>query len=177
MPLCGILNKFLDIMTWWFSTTGAVASVAWWITLASILEYFHLGWEVAAIFAALIVFDFIFWISDAYIKDKQQVTSAKMWRWLAKKLSKMMLPLIVVLVLRWVWFESLEMVVTTIMSILIITEGYSIIWHIYSINTWETLSEIDAFSLLLDFIIGIFKQKLPMKEEKKVEEETKTEEE
>jgi hypothetical protein len=31
--------------------------------------------------------------------------------------------------------------------------------------------------LLLDFIIGIFKQKLPMKEEKKVEEETKTEEE
>jgi hypothetical protein len=30
---------------------------------------------------------------------------------------------------------------------------------------------------LLDFIIGIFKQKLPMKEEKKVEEETKTEEE
>lgn len=164
-------------MTWWFSTTGAVASVAWWITLASILEYFHLGWEVAAIFAALIVLDFIFWISDAYIKDKQQVTSAKMWRWLAKKLSKMMLPLIVVLVLRWVWFENLEMVVTTIMSILIITEGYSIIWHIYSINTWETLSEIDAFSLLLDFIIGIFKQKLPMKEEKKVEEETKTEEE
>lgn len=160
-----------------FSTTGAAASVAWWITLASALEYFHLGWEVAAIFAALIVLDFIFWISDAYIKDKQQVTSAKMRRWLAKKLSKMMLPLIVVLVLRWVGFENLEMVVTTIMSILIITEGYSIIWHIYSINTWETLSEIDAFSLLLDFIIGIFKQKLPMKEEKKVEEETKTEEE
>ena len=88
-----------------------------------------------------------------------------------------MLPLIVVLVLRWVGFENLEMVVTTIMSILIITEWYSIIGHIYSINTWETLSEIDAFSLLLDFIIGIFKQKLPMKEEKKVEEETKTEEE
>lgn len=164
-------------MTWQFSTTGAIASIAGGVTLAGVLEYFHLSYEVASIFAALIILDFIFWISDAYIKDKQQVTSAKMWRWLAKKVSKMMLPLIVVLVLRWVGFENLEMVVTTIMSILIITEGYSIIWHIYSINTWETLSEIDAFSLLLDFIIGIFKQKLPMKEEKKVEEETKTEKE
>lgn len=162
-------------MTWWFSTTGAVASVAWWITLASILEYFNLSWEVAAIFAALIVLDFIFWISDAYIKDKQQVTSSKMWRWLAKKLSKMVLPLIVVLVLRWVWFENLDMVVTTIMSILIITEWYSIIGHIYSINTWETLSEIDAFSLLLDFIIGIFKQKLPQVKEPNKEEKEKEE--
>lgn len=162
-------------MTWWFSTTGAAASVAWWITLASILEYFNLSWEVAAIFAALIVLDFIFWTSDAYIKDKQQVTSSKMWRWLAKKLSKMVLPLIVVLVLRWVWFENLDMVVTTIMSILIITEWYSIIGHIYSINTWETLSEIDAFSLLLDFIIGIFKQKLPQVKESNKEEKEKEE--
>lgn len=164
-------------MTWEFNTTGAVASVAWGVTLASILEYFHLSYEVVSIFAALLVLDFIFWVSDAYIKDKQQVTSAKMGRWLVKKVSKMMLPLIVVLVLRWVWFENLEMVVTTIMSILIITEGYSIIWHIYSINTWETLSEIDAFSLLLDFIIWIFKQKLPIKEETKTEEDDTTKEE
>lgn len=162
-------------MTWWFSTTGAIASVAWWITLASILEYFNLSWEVAAIFAALMVLDFIFWISDAYIKNRQQVTSSRMWRWLAKKLSKMMLPLIVVLVLRWVWFENLDMVITTIMSILIITEWYSIIGHIYSINTWETLSEIDAFSLLLDFIIGIFKQKLPQVKEPNKEEKEKGE--
>lgn len=164
-------------MTWQFSTTGAIASVAGGVTLAGVLEYFHLSYEVASIFAALMVLDFIFWISDAYIKDKQQVTSAKMWKWLAKKVSKMMLPLIVVLVLRWVWFENLEMVVTTIMSILIITEWYSIIGHIYSINTWETLSEIDAFSLLLDFIIWIFKQKLPVKEDIKPEEDDTTKEE
>ena len=155
-----------------FSTTGAVASVAWWLTLAWALEYFHLSWEVTAIFAALLVLDFIFWVSDAYIEDKQQVTSEKMWKGLAKKLSKLMLPLIVVLVLKGIGFENLEMVVTTIFSILIITEGYSIIGHIYSINTWEHISEIDAFSLLLDFILGIFKAKLPKKEG----DETKTEE-
>lgn len=154
-----------------FSTTGAVASVAWWLTLAWVLEYFHLSWEVTAIFAALLVLDFIFWISDAYIEDKQQVTSEKMWKGLAKKLSKLMLPLIVVLTLKWIGFENLEMVVTTIFSILIITEGYSIVWHIYCINTGKHVSEIDAFSYLLDFILNIFKAKLPNKDD-----ETKTEE-
>lgn len=156
---------------WEFSTTGAVASVAWWLTLAGALEYFHLSWEVTAIFAALLVLDFIFWISDAYIEDRQQVTSTKMWRGLAKKLSKMMLPLIVVLVLKWIGFENLEMVVTTIFSILIITEGYSIVWHIYCINTGKHVSEIDAFSYLFDFILGIFKAKLPSKENEEKKEE------
>lgn len=151
---------------WEFSTGGAVASVAWWLTLAGILEYFQLSWEVTAIFATLLILDFVFWVSDAYIEDKQQVTSEKMWRWLAKKVCKFLLPLIVVLVLKWIGFENLEMVITTILSILIITEWYSIIWHIYSINTWEHLSEIDAFSLLIDFIVNIFKAKLPLDKDK-----------
>lgn len=151
---------------WEFSTGGAVASVAWWLTLAGILEYFQLSWEVTAIFATLLILDFVFWVSDAYIEDKQQVTSEKMWRWLAKKVCKFLLPLIVVLVLKWIGFENLEMVITTILSILIITEWYSIIWHIYSINTWEHLSEIDAFSLLIDFIVNIFKAKLPSSKDK-----------
>ena len=151
---------------WEFSTGGAVASVAWWLTLAGILEYFQLSWEVTAIFATLLILDFVFWVSDAYIEDKQQVTSEKMRRWLAKKVCKFLLPLIVVLVLKWIGFENLEMVITTILSILIITEWYSIIWHIYSINTWEHLSEIDAFSLLIDFIVNIFKTKLPSNKDK-----------
>ena len=151
---------------WEFSTGGAVASVAWWLTLAGILEYFQLSWEVTAIFATLLILDFVFWVSDAYIEDKQQVTSEKMRRWLAKKVCKFLLPLIVVLVLKWIGFENLEMVITTILSILIITEWYSIIWHIYSINTWEHLSEIDAFSLLIDFIVNIFKAKLPSNKDK-----------
>lgn len=157
---------------WEFSTTGAVASVAWWITLASILEYFHLSYEVTSIFAALMILDFAFWLIDQWVKDKQKITSTRMRNWLAKKVSKMMLPLIVVLVLRWIWFENLDMVVTTIMSILVITEWYSILWHIYCLNTWQELSEIDSFSLLLDYVIWIFKQNLPKKEGS----ETKTKE-
>lgn len=146
---------------WEFSTAGSVAGIAGGITLASVLEYFSLSWEVLAIFTALMILDFIFGIADAYMEDKQLITSAKMWGGLLRKSAKLIIPLTVALVLRGVGFDNLEMVITTIMSILIITEGYSIIWHVYSINTWEKLSEIDAFSLLVDFIVSIFKQKLP----------------
>lgn len=146
------------------STGWMISSVAGGIWLAAFLEYFHLSWEVAAIFFSLLLLDFIFWISDAYIKDKQSVTSKKAWRGLAKKVSKLCLPLIVVLVLKGVGFDNLEMVTTTIMSILIITEWYSIIWHIYTINTGKELSEIDAFELLLDVILNAFKAKLPIKD-------------
>lgn len=157
-------------MTWWFSTTGAIVSVAWWITLASILEYFNLSWEVAAIFVALLALDFIFWIWDAYITDRNSVTSEKAWHWVVKKICKLCLPLIVVLVLRGVGFENLEMVVTTIISILIITEGYSIVGHIYSLSAWKTIPEIDAMAMLVEFIVWIFKWKLPTTKEKPKEE-------
>lgn len=152
-------------MTWEFSAAGAVASVAGGITLASVLEYLQLSWEVYAIFAGLLFLDFIFWIADAYFEDRQKVTSSNAWRWIFKKISKLILPLVFIFVLKGVGAEDISMLVTSVMSILVITEWYSIIWHIYSLNTWSHLSEIDAFALLIEFIANLFKQKLPRKEE------------
>ena len=146
---------------WEVSTGGMVASIGWGICLASLLEYLQISWEVYGIFALLLFLDFVFWIADAYFEDKQKVTSSTAWKWIFKKFSKLMLPMIFIFVLKWVGAEDISMLVTSVMSILIITEGYSIIWHIYSINTWKHLSEIDAFSLLIEFIANLFKQKLP----------------
>lgn len=146
---------------WEVSTGGMVASVVWGIWLASVFEYLQISGEVYWIFAVLLFLDFVFGISDAYFEDKQKVTSTAAWRGIFKKFSKLMLPMIFIFVLKWVWAEDISMLVTSVMSILIITEGYSIIWHIYSINTWKHLSEIDAFSLLIEFIANLFKQKLP----------------
>lgn len=156
------------------STGGMVASVVWGVTLASVLEYLQISWEIYAIFAGLLFLDFVFGIADAYFEDRQKVTSTAAWRWIFKKFSKLMLPMIFIFVLKGVWAENISMLVTSVMSILIITEGYSIIGHIYSINTWKHLSEIDAFSLLIEFIANLFKQKLPKEvkpEEEKIEEE------
>ena len=143
------------------STGGMIATAIWGIWLASILEYFNVSWEVLIILSVMLALDYIFWIADAYIDDNMQVTSTKMWRGLFKKMTRRMLPLIVVAILRWVWAWDLEFVSTVIFSILIITEWYSIIWHIYSINEWEKLPEIDAFKALVQFLARLLKGKLP----------------
>lgn len=143
------------------STGGMIATAIWGIWLASILEYFNVSWEVLIILSVMLALDYIFWIADAYIDDNTQVTSTKMWRGLFKKMTRRMLPLIVVAILRWVWAWDLEFVSTVIFSMLIITEWYSIIGHIYSINEWEKLPEIDAFKALVQFLARLLKGKLP----------------
>lgn len=143
------------------STGGSIASVVWWFGLAAALEYFQVDWETVIILSAMLALDYIFGVLDAYITDKQSVTSTKMRQWLFKKLTRWMLPLVVIAVLRWVWVWELRYISTVIFSILIITEWYSIIWHFYSINTWKKLSEIDAFELLINYITWLFKWSLP----------------
>lgn len=146
----------------WTSTAGAVASVAGGIWLAGILNYFQVSWEVLSILSILLALDYIFWIADAYLEDRTSVTSTKMWKGLVKKMTRWMLPLIVVWILRWVGAWDLAMVSTVIFSILIITEGYSIIGHIYSINSdGKKIPEIDAMEMLLNFIVNTITWKLP----------------
>lgn len=158
-------------MTWEFSTGGAIASVAWWIWLAGILDYFHVSWEVLAILSVMLALDYVFWILDAYLLDKYSVTSTQMRRGLVRKMSRWMLPMIVIWILRWAWAWDLETISTIIFSVLIITEWYSVIWHVYCINTWKKLPEIDWLERLLAFIANTIKWKIP----KEIEQETETE--
>ena len=74
------------------------------------------------------------------------------------KITKLLLPMIVVIVLKWVWFKEMDFLISSIMWIMIVSEWYSIIWHLYSINTWKQLPEIDAFELLISKILCIFKK-------------------
>ena len=74
------------------------------------------------------------------------------------KITKLLLPMIVVIVLKWVWFNEMDFLISSIMWIMIVSEWYSIIWHLYSINTWKQLPEIDAFELLISKILSIFKK-------------------
>lgn len=152
----------------WDQLSWAVVSVAWWFWLAEALTYFWINWEVLLILSVLLALDYIFWVTNAYITDRLSVTSAKMRRWLAKKLTRRCLPLIVILILKWLWVWDMEMATTVVFSILIITEWYSIIWHIYSINTWKQLPEIDAFEMLINFVVELVKWKMP-KVEKRID--------
>ena len=156
---------------WEVSTGGMVASVVWGVCLAWVLEYFQVSCETVIILFVMLFLDYIFWILDAYLKDKQSVTSTKMWQGFWRKMTRWMLPLIVIAILRWVWAWDLQMASTVIYSILIITEWYSIIGHFFSINTGKELPEIDAFEMLMKFIVNLLKGKLPEVKDKDLDKE------
>ena len=136
-------------------------NIFWGITLWAILTYFWMSWEVLLILTSVLVLDRIFWVVDAYMQETLQ--SKLMARWLIKKLTRWCIPFIVIAVMRWAWFDEVELVATSILSILIVAEWYSIIWHIYSINYKKSLPEIDALKLLLEWIANLFKSKIDEK--------------
>lgn len=133
-------------------------NVAWWLTLWVILEYFGIWGETLIILSAMLLLDWVFWIVDAFMQ--WTLESKLMVRWLIKKLTRWCFPFIVIWVLRWAWFDASELIATSMLSILIVAEWYSIIWHIYSINYKQQLPEIDALKMLFEWIAKLFKWKV-----------------
>lgn len=144
-------------------------NIAWGITLATILEYFGIGSETLIILSVMLLLDWVFWVVDAYFQGTLE--SKLMVRWLVKKLTRWCFPFIVIIILRGAWFESTELIATAMLSILIVAEGYSVIWHIYSINYKQQLPEIDALKMLFEWIAKIFKWKVDetLKDEKNLD--------
>lgn len=141
-------------------------NIAWWITLATILEYFWIGGETLIILSVMLLLDWVFGVVDAYMQGTLE--SKLMVRWLIKKLTRWCFPFIVIWVLRGAWFDSTELITTAMLSILIVAEWYSVIWHIYAINYKQQLPEIDALKMLFEWIAKIFKGKVDdtLKEDK-----------
>lgn len=135
-----------------------VLNIAWGISLGVALEYFWMSQETLIILTVMLFLDWLFWVINAYIQWTLQ--SKLMVTWLVKKLTRWLLPFIVIAVMRWAWFEKVDLVATCILSILIVAEWYSVIWHIYSINYGEQLGEIDALKMLFQWIGKLFRGKL-----------------
>lgn len=146
---------------WEASGTGAVVNVIGWLALWEVLKYFWMTSETLIILTVMLILDWIFWVVNAYIQNNLQ--SKLMVNWLIKKLTRWCIPFIVIAVLRWAGFENIELIATSILSILIVAEWYSIIWHIYSINYKQALPEIDALKLLLERIAKLFKWEMEKK--------------
>lgn len=133
-------------------------NIAWGVGLGVMLEYFWMTQETLIILTVMLLLDWIFWVTNAYIQGTLQ--SKLMVTWLVKKLTRWLLPFIVIAVLRWAGFEKVDLISTTLLSILIVAEWYSVIGHIYSINYKQTLPEIDALKMLFEWIGKLFKWKL-----------------
>lgn len=145
-------------MTWMTWTKLAFTNILWGIWLGVALEYFWMSQETLIILTVMLLLDWIFWVVNAYIQWTLQ--SKLMVTGLVKKLTRWCLPFIVIAVLRGAGFDNTHIIATSILSILIVAEWYSVIWHIYSINYKENLPEIDALKMLFEWIAKLFKGKV-----------------
>ena len=100
--------------------------VAGWIGVAEILGYFWISWEWLIIMSAMLVLDFIFWLLSA--KSRWEKIESKKWQhWLVKKLTRWLLPFIVVAWLRWTGMWGIDALVNIIVWMIVFSELYSII--------------------------------------------------
>ena len=132
-------------------------NIAWGVGLGVMLEYFWMTQETLIILTVMLLLDWIFWVVNAYIQGNLQ--SKLMVTGLVKKLTRWMLPFIVIAVLRWAGFEKVDLISTTLLSILIVAEWYSVIGHIYSINYKQALPEIDCLKIMMEQIASLFRKK------------------
>lgn len=137
--------------------------------VAEILDYFSISGEWLIIMSVMLVVDFIFWIISAKSRG-ENIESKKRQHGLVKKASRWILPFIVAGGLKWTGMSGVDLLVNTIVWMIVFSELYSIIGHIYSINYGEELPEMDAFKILINklsnFIRGVIK-----KESDKIDEE------
>lgn len=169
-----ILDIYTQDMTQgeWF-----VINILGGLTLWGILEYFGMTQETLIILTVMLILDRVFGIVDAYIQETLE--SKLMVTGLVKKLTRWCIPFIVIAVIRGAGFDNIDLISTTILSILIVAEWYSVIGHIYSINYKEKLPELDALKLLLQRLGKLFKWKveetLPPKDEEEWKKNDNTE--
>lgn len=152
------------------SVTGTVAVVVWGTALAGVLDWFWLNWLAVWVYAILLLLDFWFGVLEAYMRDRNSVKSDTAMKGLIRKMIRLLLPFMIVLILKWAGLEDVKIVIDSIISILVLTEWYSIIWHVVSIDQGKQLPEIDAFQWLCEWVANLLKKgikdKIPEEKEK-----------
>ena len=152
----------------------ALVGVVGGLSVAGILDYFSISGEWLIVMSVMLIVDFIFWIIAAHARW-EKIESSKRQLGLVRKLSRWVIPFAVAWWLKWTWMGWMEELTTAILWMIIFSELYSVIWHIYSINYKEQLPELDSFKLLLNGIAKLLKS-LVTKTNKTLEEQNTEEE-
>lgn len=136
-----------------------------WSLLSGWFIYLGMNEQPIWIFSILMVIDFVTGILASYVADKNEVKSKTAVNWLIRKVSIFMIPFVVALVIKGGGYtgDLANGLVTTIVSLLIVSEGYSVLGNIYGIKTGKKVPEIDATERLLDFVRGLFESSLSPK--------------
>lgn len=152
-----------------WETEWALIWLAGGLSVAGILDYFSINEEWLLVMSIMLVVDFIFWIIAAKVRG-EKIESKKRQEGLIRKLSRWVIPFAVAWWLKRTWMWGIEELNIAILWMIIFSELYSIIWHIYSINYHEELPELDSFKLLLNGIAKLLKW-MVNKTNKKIDED------
>jgi len=138
------------------STEAKISIIA---AVYGVFSYLHLEYEVFFIYSILMAVDTIVWIYYNYI-SKEDVTSHRLGSGIMKKALRILVPLTVALVWKWAGLpaEATQSIITMTMSWFICSEGYSILWHIYTINTGEKIPELDVFKSVMKKVLAFINQ-------------------
>lgn len=143
-------------------TEWAILWILGGISVAQILEYFSMSGEGIIIMTVMLILDFVFGIISAKARG-EKIESKKRERGLVKKFSRWLLPFIVVAWLKRTGMGGIEFLVNTIVGMIVFSELYSIIGHIYSINYGSEIPEADAFKMLLNGLLKFIKNLIEKK--------------
>lgn len=139
-----------------WETEWALIWLAGGLSVAGILDYFSISSEGLLVMSVLLVVDFFFGIIAAKVRW-EKIESSKWQSGLIRKLSRWVIPFIVAWWLKWTWMWGMNELITAILWMIVFSELYSIIGHIYSINYKEELPELDSIKLLLNWIAKLLK--------------------
>ena len=125
--------------------------------IGTFLNYLNLETEIFALYALLLVIDYITGLLKA-LRLKQHIKSNIMKYGILSKLILLLIPLTLLITAKIVGVD-IESLVKVSINILALSELYSIISNLYSYRTAKELPEYDVLSLLgryiRNFIMGV----------------------
>lgn len=125
--------------------------ITWYIAIVFIFEYLDIKWAQVSILSILMIIDFISWIAKQFRLNQNEITSYNAWKWIIKKVLTMMFLFSFALMFKGIevdWASYIK----AVLSLLIMSEFYSICQNVYSFRTWKKVNEYDAVSLIIKYI-------------------------
>lgn len=123
------------------------------VCMATFLAYLGIGAEAYAIYAVLLVIDLLTgWIKAGRMGRAR--TSVRMKYGILTKMMLLMMPIVLALGAKAVGVEFGD-VLTVCISILVLSETYSIVSNIYTIKIGEELPEYDAVAIVGKKLRGV----------------------
>ena len=150
------------------STGGLVKSALYPLLVILTQAWYSIPNDILMIYIILILIDVLTGVIKAITLDGLKVKSKLLNVGIISKVLTLIIPLVLVLMFKSLNLES-KFLISSVLSILCLSEGYSILGNIYSIRTKQDVEEFDSITYLLTWARCILK-KLLLKFMKNLEE-------